>query len=186
MNTRFSPSAFRRSATRPGPVAGIVFCLAMFLALPGGFGISRAVAATPDPAGIPAPNAAEAAPDLFPAANATNVCPDTPLRLTFATPQVLGASGKIQIRDAALNAVVETIDVSSPTNTKTIGGSPNYKYYPVIVSGRQATIYPKNGGLTYGKTYSITIEAGVFKGASANATASTSEPSPRTSDARTR
>ena len=110
---------------------------------------------------------------LLPAAGATNVCPDTPLRLTFSAPPgatgsasanaALGSAGKIRIFDAADNAVVETIDVSSPTATKTIGGLSNYKYYPVIVAGNQATIYPKNGALAYGKTYYVTIDADVLK-----------------------
>ena len=153
----------------PGPVAGIVLCLAIFVALPVSLSISRAAGVTSDAAAIPATDSGRIAPSLFPAAGATGMCPDTPLRLTFATPSVLGSSGKIQICNAADNAVVETIDVSSPTSTKTIGGLPNYKYYPIIISGRQATIYPKNGALAYGQTYCVTIQPGVFKDGSGNA-----------------
>jgi pectin methylesterase-like acyl-CoA thioesterase len=110
---------------------------------------------------------------LFPAAGAPRVCPDTPLRLTFSAPPgatgsasanaTLGSAGKIRIFNAADDSVVDTIDVSSPTAVKTIGGLSNYKYYPVIVTGNQATIYPKNGALAYGKTYYVTIDADVFK-----------------------
>jgi len=100
---------------------------------------------------------------LFPAAGAAHVCPDTPLKLTFASVPVLGAAGKIQVFDAGTRAVVETIDVSSPTATKTIGGFPDFKYYPVIVSGREAAIYLKNSALAYDKTYYVTIDPGVFK-----------------------
>lgn len=118
-------------------------------------------------AAVPAAAAAAKLPiDLagaFPARNAKEVCPDTPLRLTFAAPPVLGASGKIQIFDAADNRLIEAIDVTSATATKSIGGLPNCKYYPVILSGSQATIYPKNGALAYGRTYYVTIDAGVFK-----------------------
>lgn len=98
----------------------------------------------------------------FPTPGATHVCPDTPLRLAFAAPPTLGAGGKIQIVDAADRTVVDSIDVSSPTAVKDIGGLSGYKYYPVIVAGNEATIYPKNGALAYGKTYYVTVDAGVF------------------------
>jgi pectin methylesterase-like acyl-CoA thioesterase len=155
-------------ATRPGPMAGLVFWLAMLMTLLGGPGIIPAAGAASDPAGSAPADAMLTGLSVFPAADAINICPDTPLRLTFASPPVLGASGKIQIADAATNAVVESIDVSSPTSTKSIGGLAGYKYYPVIVSGQQATIYPKNGALTYGKTYCVTIAPGVFQGESAS------------------
>jgi pectin methylesterase-like acyl-CoA thioesterase len=101
----------------------------------------------------------------FPAPHTANVCPDTPLRLTFAAAPTLGTAGKIKIIDAADDRVVDEIDVSSPTAVKTIGGLPNYKYYPVIVAGREATIFPRNGALAYGRKYYVTIDAGVFKDA---------------------
>jgi pectinesterase len=72
--------------------------------------------------------AATSASGLFPAAGAQAVCPDTPLRLTFAAPPSLGTSGGIRIIDAATNAVVESIDIRSPTAIKTIGGLENCKY----------------------------------------------------------
>ncbi|HWA10664.1 MAG TPA: pectinesterase family protein [Opitutaceae bacterium] len=100
---------------------------------------------------------------FFPVSNSANICPDTPLRLTFASAPTLGASGKIQIFDAASKAVVDTIDVSSPTATKTIGGLPDYKYYPVIITDNEAVIYPRNNILEYNKTYYVTIDPGVFK-----------------------
>jgi pectin methylesterase-like acyl-CoA thioesterase len=102
-------------------------------------------------------------PALFPAAGATSVCPDTPLRLTFAAAPTLGAAGKIRVFDAAGNSPVETIDISSPTSTQTIGGLPNYKYYPVIITGNQAAIYLHNHALKYNATYYVTMDAGVFK-----------------------
>ena len=70
----------------------------------------------------------------------------------FFAPPTLGSAGKIRIVDAADNRVVEAIDVSSPTATKTIGGLPDYKYYPIIIAGHEATIFPKNGELAYGRS----------------------------------
>lgn len=98
----------------------------------------------------------------FPARGAQNVCPDTPLRLTFDDPPSLGAQGKIHIIDTATGRDADTIDVSSRTATKTIGTEPNFVYYPVIVAGRVATLYPRNGALAYGHTYVVTADAGVF------------------------
>jgi pectin methylesterase-like acyl-CoA thioesterase len=100
----------------------------------------------------------------FPTSGAKDVPPDAPLRLTFAAPPAIG-SGKVHIMDVASNTVVDTIDISTEPATQTIGGLPNFKYYPVIVTGNEATIYPKNGALTYGKTYSVNIDPGAFKGA---------------------
>jgi len=84
------------------------------------------------------------------------------LRLTFAAPPSLGASGGIRIIDAATNAVVESIDIRSPTAIKTIGGLENCKYYPVIVAGNDACIYLRNGALAWNKTYYVTIDSGAF------------------------
>ncbi|HVU34925.1 MAG TPA: pectinesterase family protein [Opitutaceae bacterium] len=105
----------------------------------------------------------------FPKPGATNVCPDTPLRLTFFSPPSLGASGRIHIVDAATGRDADTVDVSAPTAYETIGGEPNYRYYPVIISGNEATIYPHNGALEYGHTYYVTADAGVFQDGGPNA-----------------
>jgi len=97
-----------------------------------------------------------------PAAGATGVCPDTPLRLVFKSPPELGTAGRITIRDAD-GTVVEAIDIGARTGAKTIGGLSGFKYYPVIVEGNQATIYPLNGELRYHRTYTVTVDAGVFR-----------------------
>jgi pectin methylesterase-like acyl-CoA thioesterase len=101
---------------------------------------------------------------LFPAAGATDVCPDTPLRITLEAAPVLGDSGKIQVIDTSNNSTAAAIDVSSAAATQTIGGLPHFKYHPVIITGNQAAIYLPNHALSYNKTYSVTIDAGVFKG----------------------
>jgi pectin methylesterase-like acyl-CoA thioesterase/lysophospholipase L1-like esterase len=98
----------------------------------------------------------------FPAPGARDVCPDTPLRLTFGARLQLGRTGKIHIIDTQSGREADTIDISAPVATKTIGGEPNYRYYPVIVSGPQVTIYPRNGALAYNRSYRVTIDEGVF------------------------
>jgi pectin methylesterase-like acyl-CoA thioesterase len=105
---------------------------------------------------------------VFPAAGAKNICPDTPLRITFASAPLAG-SGKIQILDAANDKVIETIDVAVPTRTKTIGGLPNYNYYPIIINGNQASIYLPNNALSYHATYYVKVDAGAFKDAAGHA-----------------
>jgi pectin methylesterase-like acyl-CoA thioesterase len=99
---------------------------------------------------------------MFPTAGAKDVCADVPLRLTFNVPPTIG-QGKITVMDAADNSVLQSVDVAQQTATQSIGGLPNYKYYPVIISGNDATIYFPNGSLKYGKTYYVTIDAGAFK-----------------------
>ncbi len=93
---------------------------------------------------------------------AKDICPDTPLRIEFPSAPVVGA-GKIEITDTSSNSVVATIDVATPTSTKTIGGLPNYKYYPVIITGNEAALYFPGVALAYNKTYSVKIDAGAFK-----------------------
>ncbi len=100
--------------------------------------------------------------DVFPAAGASGINPDTPLRLTFGQEPVLGTQGRIEIVDTASGAVVETIDVSQPVAVQTIGGVPNFNYRPLIVSGREATLYPRQGVLAYNRTYAVRVESGVF------------------------
>lgn len=121
-----------------------------------------AIAAAAEPT---APSRALNLAGAFPAPQAVDVPPDAPLRLTFATPPALGSGGLIRITDTTNGEIVETIDTSKPTAVQTIGGLPGYNYYPVTFSGTQATIHPRNGALTYGRTYAVMIEAGVFRDA---------------------
>lgn len=100
---------------------------------------------------------------FFPSANATGVCTDTLLTLTFDSAPRLGTSGRVQIFNAATDAVVETIDLAGPTPTRLIGTNATpYNYLPIIVAGQTATIFPRAGVLAYGQTYYVTIEPTVF------------------------
>ncbi len=44
----------------------------------------------------------------------------------------------------------------------TIGGLPDFHFYPVIIHGNVATIYPHNNVLRYGHTYLVEVDPGVF------------------------
>jgi pectate lyase len=117
-----------------------------------------------------------AASSMTPANAAAAVLPDAPLTITFNQAISAGLSGKIKIFDAASPATpVDTIDFTSanartssaallalPIQSKTIGTLAGFNYYPVTISGNTATIFPRNLTLTYGKTYYVTVDAGVF------------------------
>jgi pectin methylesterase-like acyl-CoA thioesterase len=109
--------------------------------------------------------AALVASTIFPAAGARDVCADTPLRISFSAPPAVG-EGKIKVLDASDNSLVQSVDVTAKTATQSIGGLPHYQYYPLIISGNDATIYLSNGSLAYGKSYYVMIDAGAFRNAS--------------------
>jgi pectate lyase/pectin methylesterase-like acyl-CoA thioesterase len=98
---------------------------------------------------------------LFPANGATGLPVDAPLKITFGVAPTPGASGLIQIHDAATGGVIDTIDLAASAQLKMIGGA-LYNYLPVIVSGNTALITP-HAALEYNKTYFVTIDTGVFR-----------------------
>jgi len=118
---------------------------------------------------------------MWPANGAANVNPDTHLVIAFLSPPTLGEAGLIRIYDAADNTLVDTLDMSvppgpdfrrrrpagSPPDTQTyqlntIGGLEGFHFYPIIVAGRIATIYPHSHVLQYGRKYSVKIDNGVL------------------------
>ena len=114
-----------------------------------------------------AASAASAAfrPDLtraFPAPGATQVCPDTPLRLSLGSPAALSGTGRIEVHDAGDGSVVAAIDTASPTETRRIGGA-SYNVYPVLIDGGDVIVAPPPGALAWGRSYVVTVEAGVFR-----------------------
>lgn len=112
-----------------------------------------------------------------PANNATGVNTDTLLSLTFDRPPVVGNFGKIQIVRASDNTVVDTIDMGVTPYTRMIGTQKvPYIFYPIIVNGNTATIYPHAGVLTYGETYYVTIDPGVILDSTGATFAGISDP----------
>jgi pectin methylesterase-like acyl-CoA thioesterase len=118
---------------------------------------------------------------LTPVTTAAGLNPDTRLTLTFNSTVSPGVSGFLRIHDASNDAVVETIDFAAattlrdtlratstlstlnlPVQNQSIGGVTNFNYYPVTVSGNTVTIYPRNGSLTYNKSYYVKVDAGTF------------------------
>ncbi len=103
---------------------------------------------------------------LFPADGATRVCPDTPLKLTFDTAPALGTSGTVRIHTAD-GKLADTLDLATlapnGTETRTIGGAPCHAY-PVLLSGRTASVFPHPGALAADTAYRVTVDAAVFPG----------------------
>ena len=118
---------------------------------------------------------------LTPASAATGRNPDTRLAITFNTAVTPGVSGFLRIHDASTHAVVDTIDLATattlrdslratstlstlnlPVQNKSIGGTTNFNYYPLTVSGTTVTVYPRDGVLAYNKSYYVKIDAGAF------------------------
>jgi hypothetical protein len=57
----------------------------------------------------------------------------------------------------------------------TIGGLSDFHFYPVIIHGNVATIYPHNNVLKYGHKYIVQIDSGVFSVASSDFTGFTTD-----------
>ncbi len=105
---------------------------------------------------IPSTMAATA---VSPANGATSVNVDTPLSITFDRAPVAGITGRIRIFKAADDTVVDTINLGSSLQQRTVGtNSTLYNFIPVTVSGNTATVYVHGGVLTTGQTYYATIE----------------------------
>lgn len=102
---------------------------------------------------------------LFPPPNGAGLCPDPALRLRFATPPTLGTTGKIQIYEKG-GSLVATVDMAASTVSDTLGGTTVKLMRPVFVEGNEAVVRLKTKALTYGKSYYVTIDAGVLKPAS--------------------
>lgn len=106
---------------------------------------------------------------VYPTARAADVQVDTPLRIVFDKPPVLGAEGAVRIFRVADRALVDELRPGEDVDA--IGNAQQeYKrvvrYSPITVQGATATIRPHNAKLDYGTEYEVVIDAGVFTSAS--------------------
>ena len=126
--------------------------------------IVNSIGAVTSTAAVVAIPSAMTATSFSPAAGATGVNTDTPLYVTFDRAPVAGNSGKISIYNAADNSLVDTLDMGVTPYTRTIGTqTTQFIFYPIIVTGNTAAIYPHAGVLQYGQKYYVTLEQGVVK-----------------------
>ncbi|OAM87166.1 hypothetical protein AW736_24995, partial [Termitidicoccus mucosus] len=131
---------------------------------------------TSDPVYLGTPAAMTAA--LWPANGASGVNPDTPLKLTFTggTP-ARGDIGRVIIRDADDDSIVDTIDLSALetvnygdadhggyVKTGVVQDLTTIHYQPVSIHADGMVLITRPGGfgLAYGKTYYVTVEPGVI------------------------
>jgi pectin methylesterase-like acyl-CoA thioesterase len=100
-----------------------------------------------------------AATAFAPINGATEINIDAPLAITFDQAAKIGNTGRLRIylEDGTL---VDTIDMSAATQSR-LNGTVNFNYYPIIVNGNTAGIYPHQK-LAYGQNYYVTIEPGVI------------------------
>ena len=105
----------------------------------------------------------------LPANNGTGVCVDTYFNISFNQTPSIGNVGKVRIFDASNpGSPVDTIDLSLNNGLNVQprslfhGDSQVFNYYPIIITGTTATIYPHSGVLTTGKTYYVTMDPGVI------------------------
>jgi Pectinesterase/Bacterial Ig-like domain len=104
---------------------------------------------------------------LFPPPGGQGICPDPPLRITFSAAPTLGASGRIQVWNAAQPATpVAIVDMAAAMVNDTIGGTAFRLLRPVYVDGTAAVVYLPTHALTYGQTYYVTVESGAIRGPS--------------------
>lgn len=112
-----------------------------------------------------------------PANNSASICYDTPLYITFNGPVSLVNSGSIRIYNIN-NATTPVDTINLSTNTVVISGGINItnniqphslfsgdsqviNYFPVIITGNTAAIYPHGGVMTSNQTYYVTMDSGI-------------------------
>ncbi|MEO6390933.1 MAG: pectinesterase family protein [Pyrinomonadaceae bacterium] len=97
-----------------------------------------------------------------PTNNSLGRCTDTTLAITFNQIPQVGNSGHVKIFTLG-GTLIEDIDMSNAAPTRVIGGNGTpYRYFPIIVTGNTATIYPKTP-LAVNQTYYVTVEPGAIK-----------------------
>ncbi|MEA3212904.1 MAG: hypothetical protein QOE70_5961 [Chthoniobacter sp.] len=94
-----------------------------------------------------------------------NVCIDAALRLTFDKPPVLGSTGKIEVCRATDGQRVETVTLGEAQYVDRFGVSGGFmlRYEPVRIDGTNVSIRLRAHSLSYGESYFVRIEPGVFK-----------------------
>lgn len=104
---------------------------------------------------------------VFPGAGARGVPVDTPLRIAFAQPPILGANGSVRIYRKRDRALVDVIHAGEEVAAIGPAGADQKRYVrrtPISVAGNNAIIRPHSGVLAYDTEYVIAVGAGVFDG----------------------
>jgi pectin methylesterase-like acyl-CoA thioesterase len=103
---------------------------------------------------------------LYPAPNAEQVCPDPSLHMAFSAAPALGASGKVQVFDAAQpGTAVATLDMAKAMTTVSVDGTTYNVPRTAYVDGKEVALYLPAHALKYGHEYFVHVDAGVIAGA---------------------
>jgi hypothetical protein len=104
-----------------------------------------------------------------PANGASGICYDTPLYITFNGPPTIGKTGKVWIFNTTNTSTpADVLDLSLNTSLNVqprsnfSGDNQAFNYYPIIITGNTAAIYPHPGVMTYGQSYYVTMDPGVI------------------------
>ncbi|GEM_PF-103954 len=100
--------------------------------------------------------------ELSPAQGAKNVCIDTPLRIVFGEAVVAGGKGRVMVRRAADQTMVDAIDLGSAIFTNSFGGK-TLRYEPFTIESNTVSIQLHSRCLEYDQAYYVEVEPGVFK-----------------------
>jgi pectinesterase len=93
--------------------------------------------------------------------------PDPSRRITAAPAPAAPLDSSIPTSPTTTTPAVRTIPADLHNyQLNTVGGLDNFHFYPVIIHGNVATIYPHNNVLRYGHTYIVQIDPGVLTPAS--------------------
>jgi pectin methylesterase-like acyl-CoA thioesterase len=103
--------------------------------------------------------------EMWPASQSKDVCADTPLRLMFSEPMVLGSKGRIAVYRASDHKLADALDVGDAWSTNRVG--PKTLHYQAIqVESNVALVELHSHTLNPSVTYCVNIDPGVFKNAS--------------------
>jgi pectin methylesterase-like acyl-CoA thioesterase len=100
--------------------------------------------------------------NLWPASQAFDICADTPLRLTFNQPVVLGGGGKIAVFRAVDNKRADELDLSAAGFTNNFGGK-TLRCDPIRIEGNVVLVQLHSHALNSGASYYVNIDPGAFK-----------------------
>ncbi len=113
-------------------------------------------------------NSTMAATAFTPTNGQNPVCYDTPLSVTFSRTPTLNTNFTIKIFNVTNSTTpVDTLNLAASVSgvqahNQFSGDSQGFNYYPVVINGNTANIYPHGGVMISNQTYYVTIDDGAF------------------------